>query len=112
MKPNIIFRKKVPLEYFFSFLEKLCPNSKEYYMIDKIVFSKMIRNNLHNDFLDFILQFYHESKKFYVTRELNYNSFGNIIRQICHLHSLSFLTNKIYNHSQYTIRYVIDRPSI
>lgn len=109
MKSNPIFKKKVPLEYFYAFLDNICPNSKEYYLIDKDVYRRMLQNQLHKDFINILMDFYHISKIYYLTREFTYNSFGTVIRQICNLHQIQFLANKKYNHSEYTIRYIVNK---
>ena len=73
-----IFRENVPVQTLFDLLEKICLKTDKYYLIDNNAYKRMIFNEYHNDFFDFILPYYQESKKFYVTRKCTYNSFVNI----------------------------------
>ena len=70
----------------------------------------MLSLNVQESFLKELLPCYHKSKQYYVTRDFTYNSFVNIIRQICIYHKHAFLASKKYNHSEYIIRYIVDKP--
>ena len=109
--PTEIFQKPVPLETLFELLNKICPSSNEhYFLIDKTVHKKMLFHQYHSAFIATILPCYHKSKQFYVSRELTYNSFVNIVRQICNAHGHEILADKKYNNSEYTIRYFVSKP--
>ena len=109
MEKNILFKTKVPLEYLLQYLDEVCKNKGDYFMIDKIVYKIMMDSKQYKTFIETILPYYYDSKKYFVTRKLTYTSFGNIIRQICHSHGHPFMTDTKYNHSEYTIRYIIDK---
>jgi len=102
-----IFKENVPIEILFELLEKICLKTDKYYLIDNNAFKKLLYFNYHIDFLDVILPYYQESKKFYVTRKTNYNSFVNIIRQICKSNGTMFTSKIKYNESKYNIDYFI-----
>jgi len=102
-----IFRENVPVQTLFDLLEKICLKTDKYYLIDNNAFKRMIFNEYHNDFFEFILPYYQESKKFYVTRKCTYNSFVNIIRQICKSCGVMFTSKIKYNESKYNIDYFI-----
>ena len=106
---HYIFIEKVPLEELFFLLEKICASHDSYYIIDNNTYRLMIYHNYHIDFLTKILPYYHKSKRYFVERECTYNSFVNILRQICNSHEHGIVASKKYNHSQYTIRYIIDK---
>jgi hypothetical protein len=110
--PTEIFQKPVPLETLFELLNKICPSSNEhYFLIDKTVHKKMLFHQYHSAFIATILPCYHKSKQFYVSRELTYNSFVNIVRQICNAHGHEIVADKKYNNSEYTIRYFVSKPT-
>jgi hypothetical protein len=67
----------------------------------------MIFLNLHLDFLGKIIDYYHHSKKFYVERDFKYNSFTNIVRQICKSNDITFTSQIKYNESRYNIDYFV-----
>jgi hypothetical protein len=102
-----IFRENIPIETLFGLLEKVCLKTDKYYLIDNNAFKKITYNKYEKDFLEKILPYYQESKKFYVTRNFNYNSFVNIVRQICKSNDIMFTSKIKYNESKYNIDYFI-----
>jgi hypothetical protein len=104
---NQIFRKNVPKEVLFALLEKICLKTDKYYYIDMNAYRKMLFLNLNKDFCDELMQYYHLGKHFYLERKMSYNSFTNIVRQICK-HCVVMYTSQIkYNESKYNIDYFV-----
>ena len=104
-----LFKKNVPLHLLFEFLDKICNRSLEFYLIDENVYKKMVYNRHDIDFLAEILPYYHKSKQYFVTRKFTYTSFANLIRQICNSNDYEIVGKKQYNHSTYSIRYIINK---
>ena len=102
-----IFRENVPINILNDLLEKICLKTEKYYLIDNNAFRKLVFHKYDETFLDTILPYYQESKKFYVTRKCTYNSFVNIIRQICKSCGVMFTSKIKYNESKYNIDYFI-----
>lgn len=102
-----IFKENVPPELLFSLLEKICLKTDKYYFVDVNAFKKMQFHNLQNEFTEAVLNYYHASKQFYVNRKMTYNSFTNIIRQICKSNTIMFNSQLRYNESKYTIDYFV-----
>lgn len=102
-----IFKENVPINIIFNLLEKICLKTDRYYLIDNNAFKKLLYNNFQIDFLENITNYYQDSKRFYVTRKFNYNSFVNIIRQICKSNDIMFTSKIKYNESKYNIDYFI-----
>ena len=50
---------------------------------------------------------FYQSKKKYVTRDMNYTRLLTIIRQICNSHMIPYVSNVKYSNSSYDIEYVI-----
>jgi hypothetical protein len=67
----------------------------------------MLFHKLHVDFLKQIIDYYHASKQFYIERKFTYNSFTNIVRQICKSNGITFTSQIKYNESQYNIDYFV-----
>ena len=91
----------------YNFLEKICMKTDNYYQIDNNAYKKMLYNNYHIEFIETLKEKYNVSKHYYLTRELTYNSFTNIIRQICKLNNIIYEKNINYNKSKYCIIYLI-----
>ena len=105
-----LFSKRPPLECLFELLERICASRDvDYYIIDKNAYKMMIYHEHHRPFLDAFLPYYRKSRQHYVTRKLTYNSFVNLIRQICSVHEHELITDKQYNHQVYTIRYIVKK---
>ena len=102
-----IFRENIPTEILFNLLEQICLKTDKYYLIDNNAYKKLIYNKLYENFKTNILPYYQESKKFYALREVNYNSFVNIVRQICKSNDIMFTSKIKYNESKYNIDYFI-----
>ena len=102
-----IFKTGIPPEILFDLLENICIKTDTYYIVDIIAYKKMKFHNLHEPFLMTIVDYDHYSKKFYVEREFTYNSFTNIIRQICRVNNITFTSDIKYNGSKYHIDYFV-----
>lgn len=102
-----IFKNNVPTEKLFLLLDQICLKTEKYYLIDLNTFKKMVFHKLHEPFLNSLYEYYHVSKQFYLTRDFTYNSFTNILRQICKSNAVMFTSNIKYNESKYNIDYFI-----
>jgi len=102
-----IFRKLVPPELLFDVLEKICLKTDKYYLVDHNAYKKFMYLGLNHEFKANLIGYYHDSKRFYLTRELNYNSFINILRQICKSNQMMFTSHIRYMESKYCIEYLI-----
>lgn len=69
----------------------------------------MLFYNYHIDFLKELIPHYHLSKRFYLERELTYNSITTILRQICKSHELQIISKMKYSDSNYIIEYSIPK---
>jgi len=102
-----IFRENIPIEVLYSLLEKVCLKTDKYYLVDQNTYRKILFHNYNELFLEEIKPYYHKSKIFYATREFNYNSFVNIVRQMCKSNGTMFTSSIKYNQSKYNIDYFI-----
>jgi len=102
-----IFRENVPSNILFDLLDKVCLKTDKYYLVDKNAYRKVTFHEYHKSFLETLLPYYQESKRFYVERDFSYNSFVNIIRQICKSGGIMFTSKIKYNESKYNIDYFI-----
>ncbi len=107
MYKNQIFKNIIPKIILFELLDKICLKKDNYYMIDQNSHKKMIFHNYNIEFCSTILNYYHFSKQYYVTRTFTYNSFINIVRQICKSNDINFHSKVRYNESEYETVYLI-----
>ena len=102
-----IFKKQVPINILFDLLDQICLKTNKYYLIDSNSYKKIIFNNLHTKLCSDISEYYYLSKQFYINRRMSYNSFTNIVRQICKNNGIMFTSQIKYNESKYIIEYLI-----
>ena len=99
------------INILYKFLSLNCDKyndiSNSYYIIDNITYKKIEYYEKLNDFIHSIEPFYINSKKFYVTRKLDYNKFLTIIRQICKFSNIEYKSKISYDKSKYFIKYYI-----
>jgi len=102
-----IFCQPVDINILFDVLDKICLKKEKYYVFDNNAYRKLIFHEYYKDFFDIIIEYYHVSKKFYVTRKMTYKNFITIIRQICKVNRIMFTSEIKYSESNYTIDYYI-----
>lgn len=103
-----IFKDDIPNSILHNLLTEICTiRNDKYFVVDKIAFKKAQFNKSLQPFLDSLDKYYHESKKFYLKRKLNYTRFITIIRQICKKNEIPFSNTIKYDKSTYNIIYYI-----
>ena len=85
-----IFKTPIEPSFLFNLLEQICVKNDDHYIIDLNAYKKMKFHNLHIPFLTSLSECYHVSKRYYIDREFTYNSFTNMVRQICKFINISF----------------------
>ena len=102
-----LFIKQVPVDILIELLEQICTKTNNFYLIDMNAYRKMLYYNLQVSFCEKLTPYYHVSKRYYLTREMTYNSFTNLVRQICKSNQHAFYTELKYDYSIYTILYFV-----
>ena len=109
---NQIFKDKMSCDVLYDLLDQICLRKDKYYFMDETAYRKMLFHNLHEPFLNYLRPYYHVSKTFYLDREFTYNSFTNIVRQVCKHLEIVFESEIKYCHSKYYINFFIMPKSI
>lgn len=104
---NQLFKTDIPPQLLFDLLEKICLKTDKYYLIDNNAYKKMIFHGYEKEFCENLKVFYHYGKQFYITRQMTYKSFTNIVRQICKNASIMHTSQMKYNESNYNIIFYI-----
>ena len=102
-----IFKQEIPNQMLYDLLEKICIKHNNYYILNKIAYKKGDFLALIEPFCESILDYYFDSKKFYVSRKQKYSTFITIIRQICRANNITYSSKIVYNKSVYDIVYNI-----
>jgi hypothetical protein len=102
-----IFKNKIPNEELIHLLEEIAIKTDKCYIMNNIAYKKGIFNNAIPRFLEECKPYYHISKRIYLERKLNYNTFITILRQICNFNKITYTSQIKYDKSQYDIIYYI-----
>jgi hypothetical protein len=92
-----IFIDEIPLFLLTDVLDKFFIKNKDAIEVDYIGYKKVMFHKYHIEWLDDVRKYYHKSKRFYVDRKFTYNSFVNILRQICRLYNIEYISNQDKN---------------
>jgi hypothetical protein len=102
-----IFKAQIPNNLVFELLEKICVKNTKYYTLNNESFKKGIYTEDIQNFINVCIPFYHISKRKYLERNLNCNSFITILRQICKNNKILYRSSIQYYNSTYDIIYYI-----
>ena len=80
------------------------------FVITKALFKRAEIHNLIKPFLETIKDHYYLSKQHYIDRQINYNNFITIIRQLCNVNDIKYVSTIVYSKSNYEIEYTIEMP--
>jgi hypothetical protein len=105
-----IFKKRVPSSMLWDLLGKVCVDQGKYFLLSPVSFKQAEYHNILSNFCASLDEYYHNSKKHYINRKLNYIRFTTLVRQICNINQISFTSKIVYNRSSYDILYYIYKP--
>ena len=91
----------------YNIFEQICLKTDKYYLVDNNSYKKFLYYGLNEKLCEALMEYYHMSKQFYLTRPMTYNSFTNIVRQICKSNGIMFTSQIKYNESKYSIEYLV-----
>jgi len=102
-----IFKSNIPINILFELLDKICVKHENYYVLNNGAYKKGIFTGDIQQFIQDCIPYYFISKRKYLTRQLNYNHFITIIRQICKHLNIKYINKIKYERSTYDIIYNI-----
>jgi hypothetical protein len=102
-----IFKNKIPNELLITLLSDISVKTENYFVFNNNSYKKGIFNDTIPLFLENCKPYYHISKRKYLERKINYNSFITILRQICNFNNITYTSQIKYDKSNYDIIYYI-----
>ena len=112
MSSSQIFKNPIPNQLLIKLLDDIAVKTEKCYVINNNVYKKGMFNDKITNFINECKPYYHLSKRKYLDRKLNYNSFITIIRQICNFNKITYTSQIKYDKSTYDIMYYIYFNSI
>ena len=104
---NQIFKTIINPDILWNFLIENGSMQDNHYIFSKDLYKKAVYKETIMTLIKTIEPYYHESKKHYITRKMDYAKFITIIRQLCNINNVKYSTKMIYNNSSYEIVYYI-----
>jgi len=102
---NQIFKTPINPEVMWGFFKENCSEFEEYFVFNKTNYKKALFNNKIEPFIEKIINYYYDSKKYFVTRKMDYMKFITVLRQVCNSLELKYKNDIIYDKSNYEITY-------
>ena len=102
-----LFCGTIDTQTLLDFFCKITYEKNGSYLIDYNVYKKLLFNNLKSEFCELLKPYYHKSKPYYLERDMNYNAFTTIIRQVCKFNSIKITSRVRYIESTYINEYTI-----
>ena len=100
---NQIIKHKI--EFFDDFIKEIGTHENNYIIINENNYKKALYNDIIKTFLSKIEPYYYSSKKFYLFREINYNGFITILRQISKKNDVKYVSKIKYTNSKHYLEY-------
>ena len=110
--PNQIFKYIPEPNILIYFLDMVCLKENDTYIFDMNAYKKGIYIQGNIQLLDEIRPYYYVSKQLkYIDREMTYNNFTTILRQLCNIMDIKYNSTIKYDRSVYNIKYEIYFPT-
>jgi hypothetical protein len=105
-----LFKYQIPNEYLFAFLDEIIINKTDNtYILSNEAYKRGMLFNKIPEFLNYCMEYYHKSKRFYLTRPCLYNNFTTIIRQICNNNCIKIEKRISFHNSIYENIWIITK---
>jgi len=109
-----VFREQPPLNILIDLLKLLNQNilqSNQVILINSCSYKKALAHGILFEFLNKLKCYYYNSKRFFVTREINYKRLITILRQLSNAHGIIYNSDMQYQNSSYDICYTFYLPN-
>jgi hypothetical protein len=102
-----IFKSNVPTSELMALLEKICVKNEKCFIFNSNAFKKGCYTGDISNFFEICKPHYHISKRKYLDKKIEYNTFTTILRQICNFNKITYTSQIKYDKSTYDIIYYI-----
>ena len=96
-----VFRMIPDYHKVFSVLDEVCVNSEKYFVIKDTTYRQLLYCEKIEKFYDYLYPYYHVSKNFYLELERGYSGFLSVLRQLCKVFDIPFVSKVVYQHGSY-----------
>ena len=111
--PSSVFNKTVPDDLLGGFLKTNCYiDAGGRTIIDRTTYKKSKLEGSLFPFLSALLTYYHQSTRFYLTREMTYTRFLTVLRQLFRHHEIAYGVNITHTSTKKEVAYTIANATI
>ena len=97
-----VFRSVPNMVKLFELLEPVCDDGEKWFVISELSFRRLLREEKLSEFCEELKDNYHTSKHFYLAKYRSFNGFLTILRQLCKVMCIGYLSKIQYTHSNYS----------
>jgi len=83
-------------------LEPVCDDGEKWFVVSELSFRRLLRDGKLPLFCEELKDNYHTSKHFYLAKYRTFNGFLTILRQLCKVMCVGYLSKIQYTHSNYS----------
>ena len=112
MKKNQIINSDYSYNILTNILKEYGVIQDGFYIIDEIIYKRMVYDEKMSEFLQELKSCYYDSKLRYLENCNTYNNFLTIIRHICSYNNITYIKKIFYIRSKYIPSYYINMNSI
>lgn len=84
----------------FEYLDLVCSKYEKIFHVDEMVFKRLLYNDKIYKLYDYLEPFYHKSKQKYL--HTSYKGFLTVLRQICQVLCITYVSKIIYHDATYS----------
>lgn len=88
-------------------LDNVCNKDEKFFVVNNITYKQLLYSESIEKFYDYLRPYYHKSKQFYLNIERGYSGFLSVLRQLCKIFSILYVSKVVHLHGTYTNTMII-----
>jgi len=97
-----VFRNVPDMIRLFQLLEPVCDENEKWFVVSELSFRRLLRQDVLEAYCKELSNNYHSSKHFYLAKYRTFNGFLTILRQLCKVMCIGYISKIQYTHSNYS----------
>ena len=108
---NQLFKTIPDHKTVFGYLDEVCYREMDFFVVDDVVYKRIRYDDRIFRFYEYLRPFYHTSKQRYLDECSSRNGFLTVLRQLCKLYCIQFVSKVVYRNGTYanTLTIYLDR---
>jgi len=102
-----VFRTIPDYHKVFSLLNDVCDKNEKTFVVKDTTFRQLLYSEKVEEFYVYLCNFYHKSKQFYLSIDRGYSGFLAVLRQLCKVFNILYVSKVVHHHATYTNTLII-----